>query len=212
VWGTGPWGKGSIKTQLKAPPKFDIMIQGLPPFTLNIDIQDILSKISNLYEGLRPPEVVKPDYRDNKGFLRFLDSESRKVFLDKLKNDPPKNMKIGEVAPSLSFKNAYSKEFRDKTKEIRWFGWAARRPEVLGEKANDRKVFDTDNNKLTVLICGMPVACFVDKEGRPIKEALDRTKHTFKVDWATIKQCFEKLGVQTNVDLFAKEYEERMAK
>jgi hypothetical protein len=144
--------------------------------------------------------------------LRFPDSESRKAFLDKLKNDPPQSFKIGDATPSLSFKNAYSKEFGAKTKEIRWFGWAARRPEVLGEKANDRTVFDTDNNKLTVLMCGKPVACFVGGDGRPIKEALDRTNHTFKVDWDTIKQCFAHLGVQTDVDLFAKGYEESMAK
>jgi hypothetical protein len=143
--------------------------------------------------------------------LRFPNLESRKAFLDKLKNDPPQSLKIGDVTPSLSFKNAHSKEYRAKTKEVRWFGWAVRRPEVLGEKANDRKIFDTDNAKLTVLLCGTPVACFVDKDGRPIKEALDRTKHTFKVDWDTIKKCFAKLGVQTNVDQIAKEYEENMA-
>jgi hypothetical protein len=63
-----------------------------------------------------------------------------------------------------------------------------------------------------VSLCNQPVACFVDKDGRPIKEALDRSKHTFKVDWDTIKQCFAKLGVQTDVDLIAKEFDENMAK
>jgi hypothetical protein len=211
VWGTGPWGKDSIKKPSKEPPKFDIMIQGLPPFTLNTDIEDILSKIGNSYEGLRPPEIVKPDYRDKKGFLRFPNAESRKAFLAKLKSDPPKSLKVGDVIPSLSFKNAQTKEYRAKTKEIRWFGWAVRRPEVLGEKANDRKIFDTDYNKLTVLMCNKPVACFIDKDGRPIKEALDRTKHTFKVDWITIKECFTKLGIQIEVDQIVTEFEKTMS-
>jgi len=180
------------------------MVQGFPAFTLNTEIEEILNKISKLYDGLRPPEVCKPSYRDKKGFLRFPTFEGRKAFLDKLHCEPPTGMKVGDQTTVFTFKKSTSKEYRAKTKEIRWWSWAMRRQEVLGDRAKDRKVFDTDNSKLVVFLCNMPVAGWMDEHGHPIQGTLDRSKHTFKVDLESMKTHFAKLGMNIDVNkLFA---------
>jgi hypothetical protein len=201
----------SIPPKAADPPVYDIMMQGLPAHTLNTDIEEILNKIANMYDGLRPPEVRQPAWRDQKGFLRFPDYVSRKVFLQKLKDDPPNGIKVGDHTPNLSFKNSQAKEFRDRTKEVRWWGWAAARSHIFGDKAKDRKLLDTDLNKLLVLMCNAPVGHFVDSSGTPIKGPLDRSKHTFKVEKETIKTCFARLGITADVEELVKEFDKAMA-
>jgi hypothetical protein len=201
----------SIPPKAAEPPNYEIMIQGLPRYTLNTDIEEVLTKIANMYDGLRPPEVRKPAWRDQKGFLRFPDAASRKAFLGKLKDEPPTGIKVGDTTPTLSFKNSQSKEFRERTKEVRWWGWAAARPHIFGDKAKDRKCLDTDVNKLLVLMCNTPVGSFVDKNDNPIKGPLDRSKHMFKVNKEAIQTCFAKLGINADVEELVKEFNDAMA-
>jgi hypothetical protein len=201
----------SVPPKAADPPVYDIMMRGLPPHTLNTDIEEVLTKIANMYDGLRPPEIRKPAWRDQKGFLRFPDSVSPRAFLQKLKDDPPNGIKVGDTTPTLSFKNSQTKEFRARTKEVRWWGWAAARPHIFGDKSKDRKCLDTDVNKLLVLMCNAPVGHFVDSNGNPIKGPLDRSKHTFKVEKDTIKTCFAKLGIAANVEELVQEFDKAMA-
>jgi len=192
-------------------PKFDILIQGFPDFTLNVEIEAVLNKISKLYEGIRPPEVRPPLYRDKKGFLRFPNATARRTFLDKLRCEPPTGIEVGESTPQLSYKYAHSKEWRDRTKEVRWWGWAISRDHVLGSKARDRNIFDTDHHKQLVLLNNRPVAGFLDAAGNPVKGPTDRSKHTFTVDRAEMKKHFIQLKIKTDVDELVNEFEQAMS-
>jgi len=190
--------------------KFEIVALGFPPFTTNTEVETVLEKIRNTYKDTTIPTVVKPRYRGESGLLRFTNPSDRKVFLQLLHTDPPKDLSIGGVPLKLNYKHSESKEERARTKEVRWWGWALGRPEILGNNAQDRSLLDTDKGRLVVLVGNKVVGGFFDAQGKPLRGPLDRSKFSFNVDIAAMTESFVARGIHVDITALTQEFKAAM--
>ena len=198
--GTVPWpspnakssdsGAGTIRHE-----DFLIDIYGFPEKSQRRHILEALTTVVNDAVGLQA-EIGWVGNRTNKGTLKFTTLASLKTFLAHYQNTQLM-VTCNKSTFAADFKKRTPKHIKEREAEGRQLHFQLNK--LMGFPEKDPELLEFNGSTLEVYFGNEVIACWC-KGQTPIKEKLNRTKHTFVVDMQQIEVIRTKRNIHFNIE------------